>query len=271
MTALITGASGGLGRAMATECAARGCDLFLTDVSEENLKQIKQGIIRQYDVAVYQKACDLTDESAVKELFHYIKEEKIRLTMLLNIAGIDFEGGFLDRESDKITDIIQLNVEATLRVTHAALKNRDEKERFYILIVSSLASQYPIPLKATYAASKRFLLDFSIALRQELKNKNVRVLALCPGGLPTTKEAQSGIAAQGIWGSLTTNSLPAVANKTVSKMISGKSVYIPGFINSSLCFAGKIVPRTLIASLLYKRWNSAQNKWLTNDKQMKLL
>lgn len=266
MTILITGASGGLGRAMAVECASRGYDLFLTDINEEKLKHIKQGVMRQYNVAVNYKVCDLTSEQATKELFSYIDSIGIHLGMLLNIAGIDYEGSFLDRDSDKITDIVQLNIEATLRVTHAALSHRDVNKKFYILIVSSLASLYPIPLKATYAASKRFLLDFSIALRQELKSKNVRVLALCPGGLATTKEAQLGIAAQGIWGSLTTNNLSNVAHKTITKTLAGKSIYIPGFINLVLSIMGKIVPRTLIAKLLYNRWSTAQDKWLLEDR-----
>lgn len=262
MTVLITGASGGLGRAMAVECAERGYDLFLTDINQVHLDEIKKGIQCRFGVNVYTKVCDLTDADEVARLFKYVAEQGIQLGMLLGVAGIDFEGGFLDRGCEKIMDIVQLNIAATLRVTHAALAHRDLSKRFHIVIVSSLASMYPIPLKATYAASKRFLLDFSIALRQELKKDNVNVLALCPGGLPTTQEALSGIAAQGIWGSLTTNSLPSVAHKTISKVLAGKGKYIPGTVNNILTTISKLVPKTLIARMLYNRWESAQKKWL---------
>lgn len=259
---LITGASGGLGRAMADECAARGYDLFLTDIGEKELMRIRQGIVRQYGVAVHIKACDLTDAADATALFEHIDALGLRLGMLLNIAGVDFEGGFMDRECVRILDIVRLNIEATLRVTHAALLRRAPEERFHIVMVSSLASLYPIPLKATYAASKRFLLDFSIALGQELKKENVNVLALCPGGLPTTKEALLGIAAQGLWGVVTTHNLGALAQKTIARVLAGKPVYIPGPVNQALSILGRLVPRTWVAKLLYNRWHAAQRQWL---------
>jgi len=117
-------------------------------------------------------------------------------------------------------------------------------------------------LKATYAASKRFLLDFALALRQELKNQDVSVLTLCPGGLVTTKEAMRGISAQGFWGNATTNSLEIVARKTVVYALQGKSIYIPGLLNRILSLLGRILPRSWAASIIYWRWSKAQVKWL---------
>jgi uncharacterized protein len=122
----------------------------------------------------------------------------------------------------------------------------------------------PMPLKATYAASKRFLLDFSLALGEELKEQDVRVMALCPGGLPTTSEALQGIAAQGLWGTLTTNRLELLVRRSLSKLLCGKRVYIPGFLNQVLSVAGKLIPRPTVCALLHNRWKQAQRKWLTN-------
>ncbi|MBT3320083.1 MAG: SDR family NAD(P)-dependent oxidoreductase [Clostridia bacterium] len=262
MTALITGASGGLGRALAAECAAKGYDLFLTDISEQGLLEIKHGILRQYDVAVHTQVCDVTNPREVADLFAAIDARGIELNMFLGVAGIDFEGGFTQRGCDQILDIVNINIAATLRVTHAALEHRDTSQKFNVVIVSSLASQYPIPLKATYAASKRFLLDFSIALRQELMHDNVNVLALCPAGLTTTQQALDGIAAQGFMGRVTTVSLPTVARKTISKTLAGKATYTPGAVNRLLAVFGKLLPKSLIARLLYNRWSAAQEKWL---------
>ncbi len=101
-----------------------------------------------------------------------------------------------------------------------------------------------------------------MALRQELKNQNVKVLTLCPGGLPTTEEAIQGIAAQGFWGDVTTNRLESVAYYTIEKALKGKSLYIPGAVNRMLSLCGKLVPRTLVASIIYSRWTKAQKKWL---------
>jgi len=147
-------------------------------------------------------------------------------------------------------------------VTHAVLSRRREAARFTVLFVSSLASMFPMPLKATYAASKRFLYDFALALREELKPENVSVMVLCPGGLATTNEAMSGIAAQGFWGSATTNKLEAIARKVVDRALKGKAVYIPGIINNALVFLGRIVPRSLVTAIVFSRFSGAQKKWL---------
>jgi short-subunit dehydrogenase len=265
MMVLITGACGGLGRAMASECARRGFELFLTDIYEPGLVSIRQGLERQYGATVYTHVCDITDAGQTADMFERINNMEKRPNMLLNIAGIDHEGSFMAQSGERIADIVRLNIEATLRVTHAALAVRKKAEKFYIVNVSSLASLYPIPLKATYAASKRFLLDFSIALGQELKYENVRVLALCPGGLPTTQEALHGIAAQGIWGSLTTNGLGLVAQRTISRVMAGRRLYIPGLVNRTLSILGALAPPAMVARLLYKRWRQAQSQWLTGS------
>ena len=185
----------------------------------------------------------------------------LRFDMLLNIAGVDFEGGFLERERKEIVRIISLNNEATLRMTHAILTRRREDHQFYLLFTSSLASMYPMPLKATYAASKRFLLDMAVALREELKDKRVNVLALCPGGLATTREAMSGIAAQGFWGGATTNPLEIVSTKTIDRLQTRGGIYIPGILNQTLTFFGNLLPRRWVAAAIYRRWNKAQKQW----------
>lgn len=270
MNVFITGASGGLGRTIAAECAGRGYRLFLTDLNEMGLFSLRRGLERQYGTCVVTKACDLTDSEDVDDLLRVIDDSGIRFDMLMNIAGIDYEGRFLERERESVAKIVELNVEATLRITHAILSRRNENKPFSLVFVSSLAAMYPMPLKATYAASKRFLVDFAEALRQELKSSNVKVLTLCPGGLPTTQEAISGIAAQGFWGSATTNRLEAVAYKTIEKALKGKGLYIPGALNRTLSFLGKFVPRTVVAEIIYRRWHSAQKKWLCTETEQVL-
>jgi short-subunit dehydrogenase len=262
---MITGASGGLGRVLATECGRRGYNLFLTDINESGLLPLQRGLERQFNVCVTTKACDLTSPESVDEMLAVIDEYGIRFDMLLNIAGIDFEGDFLGREREKIVKIVSLNDEATLRITHAIHSRRRPGGHFTIVIVSSLASMFPMPLKATYAASKRFLLDFATSLRQELKNQDANVLALCPGGLVTTKDTMHAIAVQGFWGEVATNKLEDVAYNTIERALRGKGIYIPGGLNRALSFLGNIIPRSWIAALVYWRWKKAQSKWLRCD------
>ena len=261
MNVMITGASGGLGRALANECGKRGYNLFLTDINALGLKSIQLGLERQFGVTVTTAACDLTSDESVDALLSVIDAHQIRFDMLLNVAGLDFEGGFLERERREIIRIISLNNEATLRITHAILSRRHEENPFYLLFTSSLASMYPMPLKATYAASKRFLLDIAVALREELKDQQVNVLALCPGGLATTREAMSGIAAQGFWGNATTNPLEVVSRQTINRLQKQGGIYIPGALNRTLTFFGNLLPRRWVAAAIYHRWSKAQKQW----------
>ena len=262
MNVMITGASGGLGRAMAMECARRGWKIYLADVNSGGLDSIKIGLERRFGAEVYTWLCDITCSDDVDNMIAEMSASGVRLDMLLNIAGVDFEGSFEGRDREDVAKIVSINDEATLRITHAALELRRRSEKFTVVFVSSLAAMFPMPLKATYAASKRFLLDFSLALRREMKAEKVNTLALCPGGLVTGNGAIKGIEAQGLWGELTTNKLERGARKTIEKALAGKNVYIPGVLNKALCSAGKIVPRSWAADIVYWRWNTAQKKWL---------
>jgi short-subunit dehydrogenase len=263
MNVFITGASGGLGRALAAECAKRGYNLYLTDINGRVLEAFAEGIKRLYPVSVYTYACDLKSEAEVNAMAKNLSGTEI--DMLMNVAGIDFEGGFKTRNINDILSIVQVNVEAVLRITYEILKLRNAGKNFKILFVSSLASMFPIPLKATYAATKRFLLDFATSLRQELKYENVSILTLCPGGLATNPSALEGIVAQGFWGSATANRPEVVACKAIDKLIRGKALYIPGVINKLLCGISKLFPRNYIARILYNRWYKAQKKQIAKQ------
>ena len=261
MIAMITGAAGGLGRAMAVECARRGYDVYLTDISHAALTELAGGLRRQFGVNANCRACDLTSDSDVKAMFADMDAEGVRLNMLFNIAGVDYEGGFLTRTSEEILRIVRLNIEATLRVTHArcsaAHRAGSISSRFQVLRHSTQCRSRP-----RMPPASGFCWIFQLLLRRNCDMKMFRVLALCPGGLPTTQEALRGIEAQGFWGNVTTNQLGLVARHTVSRALAGRRTYIPGFVNRTLSLLGKLVPDTWIASLLYARWNAAQKKWL---------
>lgn len=258
----ITGAAGGLGKAFAAECASRGWDLFLTDLREENLVMLAKGLERSYGVSVLYHAANLTDAVSRVEMFDKIRLEGWKFRGLLNVAGLDHEGLFYERSREEISAIIRLNVEATLIVTHALLDFRDPAIPFRIVNVSSLAAFFSMPVKATYAASKRFLLDFSLALRNELCDRNVTVTVLCPAGLPTTAECITAIEAQGIFGHLTTEDIGKVAHQTIEAALQGRAVVIPGFLNRTLCWLGGLIPASSVTDVIGSRWRSAQQRRL---------
>lgn len=257
---LISGASGGLGKAFAVECASRGWDLFLTDMNAPALETLAIGLRQSYNVDVITHACDLTDLEARLALFERIRVNSLRFWCLVNVAGIDYEGPFFEQSSQHIRTILRLNIESTLDITHAMLKFRDPYATFRIINVASLAAFYPMPVKATYAASKRFLLDFSLALREEVRNMGATVTVLCPAGMPTTPLCIEAIEAQGWMGHITTMDTGRVADKTLNAALAGRPLVIPGWVNRTLQLLGSIVPARLVAALVGSRWKSAQQK-----------
>jgi hypothetical protein len=188
-----------------------------------------------------------------------LQAEKATFWGLLNVAGTDFEGEFLERQREQVLTILRLNIESTVDMTQGILRLRDRERRFLLVNVCSLAAITPMPYKALYAASKRFLLDFSLALREEIKAFGT-VTALCPAGMPTTPETVEGIFAQGFWGTVTTLSAEEVARQTMSAALKGKAVVIPGVVNQALQWMSTLVPATVAARVAGKRWREARQR-----------
>lgn len=254
---MITGATGGLGKAFAAECASRGQNLHLTDLREEPLAQLAQSLRTAYGIDARWRACDLTDERQRAALFAALEEEGVAFARLINVAGGDAEGLFAEQSRERIRSVLRLNVEAALEMTHALLALRDVRQPFRVINVASLAAFYPMPYKATYAASKRFMLDLSLALREELRQQNVSVTALCPAGMPTTPECVAAIEAQGLMGYLTTMNTGTVAALALDASERGQAVVIPGALNRALQWTGGLAPAGLVARLIARRWSAA--------------
>lgn len=258
--AMITGAAGGLGKAFAVECAGRGWDLVLTDLRGGPLETLAASLRRTYRIQVLTQSCDLSDPASREVLFEWIQENQLRFWLMTNVAGLDYEGQFYDCTRQQIRAILRLNIEGTLEMTHALLNFRDPYAAFRIINVASLAAFYPMPVKATYAASKRFLLDFSLALREEVRPLGASVTVLCPAGLPTTPECINAIEAQGVMGQITTQNVGSVAAETIDAALAGKAVVIPGAMNRALNILGGLVPPALAARLIAGRWKAAHQR-----------
>jgi uncharacterized protein len=252
---LISGATGGLGKAMALECAQRGYNLYITDISEAKLASVSEGIKRLYNVKVYNKACELTNSFSFNALWKDISKKGLLFNMLINVAGLDYEGEFIHVDAEQLNHIVKVNIESVIAMTHNVLRYRISGERMNIINVSSLAAFYPMPFKAVYSSSKQFLLNFSLALNQELRSQNVFITALCPAGMPSNDELIRSINSQGIAGRITTVNVNVVAHSCIEKALSGKKVYIPGFINVILHFLSYLFPASILASYIHHRWS----------------
>jgi short-subunit dehydrogenase len=262
---MITGAAGGLGRSFAVECAARGWDLLITDRAEEPLADLAAALSRHYRVRVHYAPCDLTDATAREGFYDRMHADNIQPWMLLNVAGLDYEGPFFEIKRTSLLQIVRVNVEATLATTHAVVALRDRSRPFRLLTVGSLAGYFPMPLKATYAASKAFLHSLSLAMREELRSIGGSATILTPAGMATTPNAIRGIEAQGIAGSLTTIEVTRVVSLALDATLRGKARVVPGLLNRVARVLGLIVPATVIAAAIGRRWRSTGGSLLLVD------
>jgi short-subunit dehydrogenase len=253
---LITGAAGGLGSAFARTAARRGYDLVLTDKDEKGEAFARQ-LAAKYSCEVHYVPCDLTSDGDRTRLFETFAAHEWKFWGVINVAGLDFEGAYASLQRGQAMTVLKVNLLANMDVTHAVLQLRDPQQKFRVINVCSMAGFYPMPFKATYAATKRFLLDFSLALREEIRDYG-SVMALCPGGMPTTEECMRAIFAQGFWGWATTVDPQQVAEATLKRALRGQALYIPGWANRLLWMISMPVPARWKAHFVAARWRKAQ-------------
>ena len=254
---LITGATGGLGRAFVWEFAARGWDLVLTDRHGAPLDVLASGVARAHGVQVVSEPCDLADDTARTVFVDALADRGLRFGALVNVAGFDLEGEFLGRAWPGLLSLLRVNMEAGLQLTHAISGLRDRCQPLRVINTASLAAFFPMPYKALYAASKGFILSASLALREELRGR-ATITVLCPAGMPTTDACVEAIADQGLVGRLTTRNTSDVAKVTYRAAMRGRSVVVPGFINRAMLSVSRLLPRPLLAWLIGRRWGTVR-------------
>ncbi|MBK8504160.1 MAG: SDR family NAD(P)-dependent oxidoreductase [Saprospiraceae bacterium] len=251
---LITGASIGLGKALAYECASRGMNLILLSLPGEKLNDVKNDIMRVHDVHVKTFEGDLTRRACITALITEL--ENLSINMVINNAG---KGG--SHEIDKvplplIDSIIALNISTTAFLSCAFLPKLARHEKSYLLNVSSIISQYPVPFKTVYPASKAFIYSFTRGLSEELKDTNTSVSVLLPGPMSTNGSVSRRIEKQGFFGKILNLDPKIVAKIAISQTLKGKKVIIPGKLNNICWLLMKTIPQFIGVSLIgkiYKR------------------
>ncbi len=249
---LITGASKGIGKALAEEFAKHNCNLLLTARSEEELTSLASFLKKDYKVKVVTFPLDLLKEGAAGELSGFCAANKIAVRVLVNNAGSGLWGAFADSNLNDQFAMLQLNQRVVLELCHYFIPVLKEMPNAHILNVASTAGFQPFPGFAAYAASKAFIYSFSRSLRYELKEHNINVSCLCPGPTDTSffSEAQFNHkldTSEGI-------KMPVeeVAAKAVAAMLARKAVVIPGISNKLGVFMSKHLPAGLTSTVLGK-------------------
>jgi short-subunit dehydrogenase len=184
-TALITGASSGIGWELAKYHASKGGDLIITARREDKLNNLKAEIEKNYDVKVKIISLDLAVQGGAAALYKEVKATGETIEILINNAGFGGHGLHIERELEQEEKMIELNVKTVVSLTHMIGSDMVKSGKGKMLHVSSTASFSPGPLQAVYFASKAFVTSFSQAIDQELRASGVTSTALCPGGVAT--------------------------------------------------------------------------------------
>ena len=185
-TALVTGASSGIGEQFAHALARNGSDLVLVARRRERLEQLAARLPTQTHVIT----CDLASEA--EGLAAQVKELGVDVDLLVCNAGFGNYGPFLDQDPQSDANLVRVNCEAVVTLAHTFLPAMVERNRGGLIVVASTAGMQPIPYESVYAASKAFALSFTEALHTELRDTGVRVLAVNPGPVPTEWQAVAG-------------------------------------------------------------------------------
>jgi short-subunit dehydrogenase len=185
-TALVTGASSGIGEHFARQLAERGYDLVLVARRADRLQSLAEDL----PVTAHVLACDLAHDAG--KLPGQVQELGVEVDLLVNNAGFGLRGPFLESDAERDAEMVRLNCEAVVVLTRAFLPGMVERNRGGVITVASTAGMQPLPYESVYAATKAFALNFSDALHAELRDTGVRVLAVNPGPVPTEWQQVAG-------------------------------------------------------------------------------
>lgn len=255
-TALVTGASGGIGLELARLFAKGGHDLVLVARSEPKLREIAQYLGGMYHGRVEVIAADLSDRDMPEALMGELAAREITVDVLVNNAGFGESGAFADQQLGRVLDMIQLNITALTELTSLMLPGMIAARRGRILNVASVGAFVPGPLLAVYYATKAYVLSFSEALRNELKGSGVSVTALCPGPTRTGFAAAAGITGSNLFHQPGVMDAAPVAEAGYRGCMRGKAIVIPGLLNKLLVLSIRFSPRwgvTMISRKLQER------------------
>ena len=259
--ALITGASGGLGKFLAIECARKDMNLVLVSLPGNDLFYLRDYIIRTFNVDVVCIEIDLSEEKNCYELYRKIKNENISISVLINNAGIGGTFPFDEKEAGYYSKVISLNVITPTILCRLLLPDLKNNEPSFIMNVSSLAGILNLPHKQVYGATKSYLLSFSKSLRKELRTHNISVSVLCPGGMNTYWRLTMENRMMRTWISRQSVMEPShVAAIGINKMIERKELIITGFWNRCFLLWNQLFPKRIKDGLMNYQMNKSKQK-----------
>ena len=253
-TALVTGASSGIGKAFAEDLAARGAKLIITARSDAALQAVATDLRTRFRSEVVVVPLDLGQPGAAARLMEAVNAQGLIVDLLVNNAGFGKWGGFLEIDGPSNAGMIQLNVTALVELTHLCLPGMVARGKGGVINVASTAAFVPLPYAAVYSAAKTFVLYFSEALWGETRDSGVHVMALCPGGTASNFAAVASDLPGAGTGRPGLDSSESVASAGLKAFLRRKTVVITGKGNQRLLWLPRLMTRKQIVVAMGDRW-----------------
>ncbi|MGQ1787130.1 MULTISPECIES: SDR family NAD(P)-dependent oxidoreductase [unclassified Saccharicrinis] len=252
-TAIITGATSGIGTKFAKTLAKQGWDLIITGRRKSRLTRLSQEISNQYGVQVQPVIADFSNQEDLNHFLDII-DQSTNIELLVNNAGFGSIGDFFESNYTNQQQMLDVHVTATTKIVYRAVPKMVKKGKGGIINVASLSAFYPGPNSYFYCSSKAFLVSFSECLHIDLAQKNIKVQALCPGFTNTEFHSRQGISHSDSYlkRKLFWKSPQQVVDKSLKSLGKRKIICIPGFFNRLLLHISKIIPRTLYYKIAEK-------------------
>ena len=237
--AIITGASSGIGKALALEFAAAGWNVFLTGRNEVALNDVAAACSSQYQVQTEVFAADLGSAEGIARLIAQIEWKAHGYEALVNNAGFGIHGDFASTDVAENVELVNVQLTALLRLTRAVLPGMITRRSGKILNVASVYSFSPVPFQSVYAACKAFMLSFSASLQNELAGTGITVTVFCPEITQTAFRSRAGIGEKRTDSGMTAAETARIGFR---EMMQGKHVVVPGWVNRAFVFVSRILP-----------------------------
>jgi uncharacterized protein len=257
--ALVTGASAGIGVALARELAAGGANLVLTARRKERLEDLAQELAIAHKVRTEVFAADLAQQDAPQQVFTFTLAKQIEIELLVNNAGFGGYGEFATADTQRLLDMVQVNCSAVVHLTRLYLPQMLKRRRGDVLILASTASFQAVPFISTYAATKAFDLLFAEGLAEEVRPYGIRVCALCPGSTESEFHEVAGQA--GLVAAMKNReTAEKVARVGLRALAAGKSYVISGLGNYLAAHSQRLVPRRFVTRVTAKMFRPTAAK-----------
>jgi short-subunit dehydrogenase len=248
-TALVTGGSGGIGFEIAKVLARKGFDLVLVSRKRDTLEAAAGQLEGKFGVRVQVYAADLRRPDAPQEIFDFLHNENLPIEVLVNNAGFGLGGEFADTKLQRELEMIQVNISALTHLTKLFLPAMIKRKSGRVLNVASTAAFQPGPLMAVYYATKAYVLSFSQALAEEVRDTGVTVTVLCPGPTATDFAASAEVGSSRLFSAFGLAQPDDVAEFGVAAMMHGRRIAIPGIKNKIVAQSSRFAPRAIVTKL----------------------